>query len=424
MLRKNIHSLWVLLDQGIVSAGNFMSMLLLARSLSKVDYGTFVLIYGACLIVNGLHSNLIISPLVVFSSTSGPRKAQLYSMASLRLTSDFAVISAAVILTASASLHLLVDGLFALGAVVAWQAQETLRRSLLAKFRYLDAIWGDSVSYLGQAMLIAIMLWFHVLTPSRVFAVMAVTSLLGATIQLLQVGVVRCSRSETTEIARRFWKLSKWLLVAGLTSIFAAPLFPWLLNWSHGRGAAAEFQAISNVLGVVNPLILSIPAIVMPVAANLIHGALPGYNRAVRRQAVRYVLMFESVILPWLVVVSLWPGSALRWFYGSGSPYCSAIWPLRIGVVVYALTVPITVFGAALVGTGKSKANALAQGSGAAFTLIIAPPLVFSAGVSGAMIADSFSRGFKTLMTYTMLVRPLKRIGSQIRVAAAPVPSD
>jgi O-antigen/teichoic acid export membrane protein len=418
MFCGNIRSFWALVDQGIVSAGNFISMLLLARSLSRAEFGTFVLIYGACSVVNGLHSNLIISPLVVFSSTSSVEIARLYSMASIRLTLGFVAVSTIVVLSASASLHLTICGVIALGSVVAWQIQETLRRSLLARCRYIDAICGDSFSYLGQAVLIEVMFWFHILTPARVFVAMGATSLLAAIIQLAQVGRVRCSRQQTKNIARSFWHVSKWLLLAGLTSIFAAPLFPWLLNWLHGRGTAAEFQALNTVLGVVNPLILSIPAIVMPAAANLMRGTPPGMDREVRRQAMRYVLLFELVILPWLLVVSLWPGTALRWFYGSGSPYCASVWPLRIGVVVYALTVPFTVFGAALVGAGRSKAAALYSACGSGFALVIAPALIFGAGVAGAMVADGFSRGLKTIMAYIMLPRTSKRI-AQIQIVDA-----
>ena len=417
-------SFWALLDQGIVSAGNFISMVLLARSLSRVEYGTFVLIYGACSVVNGLHSNLIISPLVVFSSTPSLEKAKLHSMASIRLTLGFVAVSAIVVLSASASLHLTICGVVALGSVVAWQIQETLRRSLLARFRYIDAIWGDSFSYLGQAGLIGVMLWSRILTPARVFVAMGATSLLAAMIQLAQVGLVRCSLHQTKEIARDFWQLSKWLLLAGLTSIFAAPLFPWILNWAHGREAAAEFQALNTVLGAANPLMLSIPAIVMPAIANLIQGHPSGFEGVLRRRAMRYVVMFELVLLPWLVFVSFWPGTALRWFYGSGSPYCASLWPLRIGVVVYALTVPFTVFGAALVATGRSKAAALYSACGSGFELVIAPALIFGAGVAGAMVADSFSRGLKTIVAYIMLTRPSKRIASQMHIAEAGYPAD
>ena len=38
---------WTLVDQGVVSAGNFLLNVLLARTLSEEDYGEFALFLGA-----------------------------------------------------------------------------------------------------------------------------------------------------------------------------------------------------------------------------------------------------------------------------------------------------------------------------------------------------------------------------------------
>src|SRR5512147_2994795 len=40
-----------------------------------------------------------------------------------------------------------------------WQAQETLRRFVLADFRYSAAVPGDAVAYVGQGLLVTVLLY-------------------------------------------------------------------------------------------------------------------------------------------------------------------------------------------------------------------------------------------------------------------------
>ena len=49
---------------------------------------------------------------------------------------------------------------------LAWLAQETMRRCLLANFRYRAAVAGDAVSFIGQAVVIALMAWLGSVTLS------------------------------------------------------------------------------------------------------------------------------------------------------------------------------------------------------------------------------------------------------------------
>jgi hypothetical protein len=54
-----------LFDQGIVSCGNFVTSVLLARSLAVDQYGVFALFLDAILFLNSLQAALLIYPLTV-----------------------------------------------------------------------------------------------------------------------------------------------------------------------------------------------------------------------------------------------------------------------------------------------------------------------------------------------------------------------
>jgi O-antigen/teichoic acid export membrane protein len=56
---------WTLVNQGVVSFGNFLLNVLLARTLSQHDYGKFTLFLGAIFILRAIDYSLISYPLSV-----------------------------------------------------------------------------------------------------------------------------------------------------------------------------------------------------------------------------------------------------------------------------------------------------------------------------------------------------------------------
>jgi O-antigen/teichoic acid export membrane protein len=401
-------SAWALADQMVVSAGNFAITLLLARGLSPAEFGTFVLINAACLIVIGFHANLIVSPLVVLGASASAAKARTYPMAAVVFTLGLLPVSALVVFLASASLHREVTGLLAIIYILVWQLQETTRRALLSRLRYRDAIWGDAISYLGRALIVGYLATQSRVSLNEAFAVMAATSLAAAALQCWQGKFALATWTQLCECGAKFWTLGKWLVVVSLTSVVAGPIYPWLLDWFHGREAAASFQAAMNVLGLANPLILSIPTIAMPAAANLLLTRSQHTSKSLLGLAMKYVVQFELILAPWFAILMLWPHNALVLFYGKASVYGSQTSALRIGVLVYLLNVPMIVLGAVLTGSGKTKSNAAVEGTGAVVSLVCAPPLIFAGGVVGAMLAETLARGVRVLYA----VRSLRRFSA------------
>lgn len=399
-------SVWAIADQVVASGGNFAITLLLARGLAPAEFGTFVLINSACLIVFGFHANLIVSPLVVLGASASAAKSRTYSTVALMLTLALLPVSFLVVFSASASLHREVTGFLAVISILAWQLQETTRRALISKLRYRDAIWGDAISYLGQALLVGLLIMQPRFTLNETFGVMAATSVAAAAIQCWQLRLAPTTWSQLLVTGTEFWTLGKWLAVVSLTSVVAGPLFPWLLNWFRNKEAVASFQAVINVLGLANPLILSIPAIVMPTVANRMRESVGNPSKVLFNLTMRHVLWFELLLAPWLLILTVWPHVALISFYGKATAYGNQTVALRVGVLVYLLTVPMTILAAVLTGSGRTKSNAAMQGAGAVASLVCAPPLIFAGGVVGTMLAETVARGIRVWYA----VRAIRRL--------------
>ncbi len=383
-------SLWAIPDQMLASAGNFATTLVLSRYLTPAEFGVYALVNSIVLVANGFHANLIVSPLMVLGGSERENGRRAYPGAALQLCSLLLPFWLAGLALSSAYLHCMVTGWYAFLAVVAWQYQETVRRSLFSVGSHHSALWGDLVSYPGQALAIwALMRTGHV-SLNAAFGAMAVTSLLAAVLQGRQSRLRLTGRKECFVIGRDFWRIAKWLLLSSIAGFASAPLLPWLLNWARGRSEVGAFQAVYGVMNLCNPLVLSIPAIVIPAVA--------ARKRQGGSTVWRYTLLFESVMAPLLMAMLIWPRVVLAAMYGSGSPYCAEALALRIGTVACVLAVPLSVIQCVFTGEEKMRNNAAVQTLGSLVSVLLAPLLISQWGVTGTILAETVNRAMKTTL--------------------------
>jgi O-antigen/teichoic acid export membrane protein len=394
-------SIGALCDQGVVSVGNFATNVVLARQLPPAEYGTYVLISAAALVANGIHNAAIVSPLMVKVAPASPDSQRKYATGSLAMTAVFSVVAVAIVMFGAISLHRVEVGALAAFAAVAWQLQETVRRAMFAQRRNMEAIWGDFISYPGQAVAVMVLAHLHLLTLERAFIALALTSLLAAAVQTVQIQASAIRSGELVIQVREFWTMARWMLGAAVLGGVTAQIFPWALAATHDRVYAATFQALINVLGVTHPVILSIAAVIIPAIA-----ALKGDRKShsARRIAWMYTLQIEALLAPYFLVLLCWPGRVLTLFYGSSSPYVVQTTALRLMVLLYVITVPMSVWGGALTGAEEVRAGFRVQVWGVILSAVIGIPLCFWFGLVGAITGDSSVRLVRAVKAWRTFV--------------------
>src|SRR5262249_19229369 len=90
-----------------------------------------------------------------------------------------------------------------------WQAQETSRRCLLADFRYRAALPGDGTSYVGQALLIALLAWLGKVTLPSALYVMSATFAIGAVVHVSKLRLAWPDLSQARLLAREYLSVGK-----------------------------------------------------------------------------------------------------------------------------------------------------------------------------------------------------------------------
>ncbi len=374
-------SAWSVADQAVVSLGTFLTSIALARGLAPAEYGVYAAVVAGMLFLNGIHGSLVASPLSV-RGAAAPAALARHSAAALWFTGALAVPGGLALGAVFGGMAGGAVWLWAPAALAAWQAQETLRRSLMCGLGHRRALWGDALSYLGQAALVGWGCGAGWMTLGRAFAVMALTSGAAAAVQAAQTGLARAGLADLRTLARDYWDFGSWLFYGTFASVFCVQAFYWVLAWTHGPKETASLQAVWNVLGVCHPLMFGLGNLLVPLVARVkaSEGAAAAWRAALGQGA-----QFGAVLAAYFAVVAVWPGAVLRLLYGAGSPYAGLTGPLRWMVAAYALAYAAQVMGQFLAGAGESRANFRVQSAGAAASILAGLPLAAHWGATGAV---------------------------------------
>jgi O-antigen/teichoic acid export membrane protein len=396
--------IWALADQGAVSLGNCVTSFLLARNLPMQQFGLFAILLEAMLFLNSLQAALVIYPLSVRGAVIDRFGLRRLAGACVLMTMILALpLGVAVALAArAAGAATAAVGVAAAAALLMWQIQETLRRTMMAEGRFDRALPGDLISYLGQAVVLALLLGAGHLGVTAALAVMGATSLLGAIVQAAQVGIILPSIYRWGGYLLSFCKTGRWVLLGNVTAIVTTLGCSWTLTTLHGVEGVGRFQSLANLLKLGNPLTLCLAALIVPAAARANrHG---GFEAA-RRIAWRYALGAAAILLPYYLLLTVAPRLALRIAYGPNHPVALMSAGLRIFVASYALIFISQVIGSLLNGVEQSRRTLVPQLAQAVATLAVAMPATARFGLEGFLWGWLFSNVILTAGYLLMLSR-------------------
>ncbi|HWG57718.1 MAG TPA: hypothetical protein VN661_01580 [Candidatus Acidoferrales bacterium] len=380
--RAKASSVWSIADQGSVSLGNFLTNILLARTVIPTEYGIFALLYGLIVVLNSFHSSVVTYPLAVQGAIGDCEDLRRHLRGALLFTLCLSVPFAAVIIAATFALkvpHLAPE---AIAALLCWEVQETLRRALMAHLRHREAVLGDACSYIGQAGAIYICIANEQISLSQVFIIIALTSGIAAVFQLIQLGSLSEWMGPSTTSLEAFWSLGKWAALANTGASLSAAVFPWVLAL-RSVSDTASFQALINVASITNPVMLGIGNLIVPATTRTTEDG--GIGRAWHKSS-RYAIEGAVVLLPCYCFMFARPEFLLTLLYGHHSPYHGLGPVLRLLVFAYGLMYVAHVLTAFFYGLRDSKGVVRAQMTGFAAVVLAGLPLTLAFGVLGASL--------------------------------------
>lgn len=372
---------WTIGDQMVVSGGTFLVNLLLARQLPAAEYGAFAVMLGAMLTLQLPGGALLLYPLSVrLQAMEGVAERAMLVRSTLFLNLLLAVLLGLVLAPALAAFGRAELTLPALLCFVFWQVQEGTRRCLFTTFRHRAAILGDSISYAGQALIVAGLAACDAMTLSNVYLGMAATSLVAAGIQWAQLRLPLWGPLPLRQVALECWHFGgSWSLVNGILSQLRGQILAWAVAFEGGMATAAALQAASNVVNMANPLLISLGNIIPQAAAR----ARRAGNAEAWRTARSYAYLALPFFLGYAALVLAVPEVILRLFYGAGSAYAELATVLRLLVIGALLGYAADIVVSFLHGVVALRLATLINAVGLLATVVLSWALVGHFGLIG-----------------------------------------
>lgn len=338
-LRAHGHAFWVFADQGVVSAGNFLFGIIMARQLGVEGFGHWVLLYAVVLYANTYASSMIHSPmLTVLPRTDPGSEREQMIRGTLMLQLVLAVLLGIVIVAGMTIAPSMlpqwqdVPSAWPMAmAMACFQLQDWARRCFFAQRQGKPALFSDLVTHGLQLTSILILGRLGLLDIESAFAVMAVCCLLGFGTSMTSLRMAPRWR-DGVEIARMMWRTSRdyffswqfqWLGSQGVLFIGAGSL---------GVQAAGAIRAAQNLLGPTNVMFQAMENLV-PVRCS-VHYKNEG-NVGLRRYLLKVLLLAGLPLGAVLVGVSLFSTQILKLAYGTafiGFGYLVVLHAIYFGV--------------------------------------------------------------------------------------------
>lgn len=411
---------WTLVDQCVVSGGNFLLNILLARTLAEEYYGEFSLFLGVIFLLRAIDFSLISYPVSIRLGVASDEERAVLLGNTAALAAGLSLVL--LVLMAVGAVLLETDNILipACLCFLCWQAQETSRRFLLGDFRFREAVAGDAVAYVGAVPLIALLLWSDSVTIVSAIYAMSAAFAAGALVHMAKLRIAWPVIAELRRLALEYISVGKWSLVSYEMAILRVQLFPWLLATAAGTAATASLQAGLNIANMMNPVIFGIGNAIPQIAAQAHRsGGVLGASRA----ASAYVLVGLGPILVICAVGVLFPNLILHAVYGSSSPYLAVAVGLQILAVAGVLDYIAEMISKTLLGVRSGRLAFLVTVVSALTALVMAVLLIGPLGMVGACLGLLIANLVRVICAVAALAWLILREKAQEEIRLAKISS-
>jgi O-antigen/teichoic acid export membrane protein len=414
---------WGILDQGLVSFVNFLTIILVARSVAPSDFGFFVLAFTVLQSAGTLQAALITRPHNVLGAVRQGREYVDFStttaLAQIGFTAVLALLTAIVAGLAWAAGFSHAGVFLALvPALVAWQLQELGRRILYTERRLRAAFAADLLAYGAQAVVLVVLWQRDELTASSALLALAATFAVGAAALAWRLRRILGGRAEAEALSAG-WRFGKWLGVAEVGQWFSTQFYVYLAGAVLGVVASGALKAGQTLLGPMSVFLSFVTSYLPVVLAQDLQST--GTIYAATRRRLRAILPF---VVGYCVLVAVFAAPLLGLVYGSSyEEYADVV---RLFALYYVLLAFSTVAIAALSARETTRDVFLGQAAGAVVSVAIGWLLLRelgpAGGVAGMIVSWAVAMAFfvRALRGDVSTAKPRERAGPH----AATEPSD
>ena len=316
LLASNQLASWA--GQGLVSAMNFVVLIMLARYAGAIEVGYYAAGFSILIMAMVTQDSLVTRPYAIqlFKPPDVP-EAHAYGalIFSLGLSATISLgLAAAAYVMHLLEPHARLTSLFLVLSVVTPLAlsRDFARRFSFAHLRMRQALVLDAAASTILLLLIVILAWCELLDATTALFAIGIAGAFGALIwSWLSRGYFTRKPGAARQTAKLSWSLGKWLLSSQIALQVQSYAAHWITLLVAGAAATGLYSACLSIVGLANPFLFGLFNMLTPkfVRALKDEGE-AGLKRAALRDAVligaimgafaMFVIMSGNLILPLL----------------------------------------------------------------------------------------------------------------------------
>jgi O-antigen/teichoic acid export membrane protein len=417
-------SAYSMADQALAVGGMLLANIVLARNMSKEEYGMFALSYSILIFLMGLQNAAILEPFTVYGS--GRYRSRLAEYFQLMCWSNAALglLFTVVLLGLCLALdwiapHLLPRALVGLGLTVS----VLLSGALLRRVFYLQRQPGlAAAASLIFFLTVGCGLWLtaraHVLGSLSVFLVLA-AGWLAAGVSLagkLPLGKNRSTFLEREpDYRREHWKYARWVLVTAFVFQLTTQGYYWLVAGLLSVRDVAELKAVTLIVAPADQIFIALNYLVLPLLSAHYAARRIGNLLSVWKW---YALAIAAVTVSFFLLIRAFGRPLTHLLYGGRYDDMA---PLLTILVLLPVVMGVGhTMNAALKAAESPKLVFWAYAASGAVTFVAGIPLVARFGLRGAAYGMLLSGASYTAALTVGFVMTFRR---ELRQPAAAVAS-
>lgn len=353
-------------DQGVISASNFLATIFLARAVSPTELGVYGVGFVALRLVRSIQEGVTIQPMNVFGASMAEVEFKRYATSTSLIQTVLALFSALIvaacgwILTAAGN-DVAGPTLFSLWfAFLWWQLQEYLRRMMYTRQAVFSALVN---SVLANGVRLALMgLWS---AQGRLSGIAGLDAIAWGSLAAFVPGLWYTREYWTPRLLdlketwRLNWNFGRWMIGGTVANWVSVEFYPVLTAGLLSFAAAGAYRALQNLVAPIHLLLRATDTFLTPRAAGI-------YESNGRRALARTLrLVYLTIGIPVAGILGaaiLFPEQILHLFYGDTYlPYSSGVVLMAVFYALWFVYWPLqTAFKAARLSRPIFTANLLA----------------------------------------------------------------
>ena len=338
-------------DQGIVSATNFLTAVLIGRLAGQDELGLYFLGFqGILIFVQNTQMSLVSAAYIVYGPRLEGEEFRRYTGSTLLHSLTLGIIAGLAMLVAGLAFQTWgtpegMEGLEGVLLVLAgtgacWLLREYARQVCFARLNAHAAIALDGFIFAGQMAGLYFLGRAGLLTAQSAYIVIGAVTGLGALVWIFSRRHIFAPRAARMwPDFRQNWNYTRWIFAMNLTYLGSMQIYPWLLGIFHDKEALGILGACGTVIFLSNPFIIGMSNFLGP---KCVHAYTTEGVEGMRRVVRTATLFFAVTMGGFCVIMLVGGGVVMRLLFNeprlADYGLVAGIW--AVGQLAWALRAP------------------------------------------------------------------------------------